>query len=168
MIKTSDKRCSYCKETGHHRGKCSTFNEDIIYIEKFRQLYMKSERDEILKHLPIGSLIAKENVYGKNILCVPVGYVNTNEGDRTRMDIYTIESASFVKYDKYHATIVHRLYADRNWRKEEEKLPSAGVYLMSVSGEKLQHYSIDGNKEFITFGQLKYDVRRNRFKIISE
>lgn len=164
-----EKLCSYCRLAGHHRGKCPTFKGDIEYMEKFRQQMTEYEKKMLTEHLPIGSIISKHTgpIENHQVLCIPVSYHGFDKGIKIRMEHYAVEKPLFTKWDSNHVTIVNRIYADRKWRKQEEKNSASGVYLASISGEKMQPWTREGQPHFFTFGEINYEIRRDRIKMIS-
>ena len=163
-----EKLCSYCRSAGHHRGKCPLFQSDVVYIEKFREVKTKYEREFLYENLPIGSIISM-TVPSKNeeYLCVPTSYKNLDSDSRNRMEHWAIEKPYFTRFDKEHSAIVNRLFADRKWKKEEEKQSTAGVFLLGVGNKKLKPWSKEGQPDFFTFGEINYEIRYGRVKVIS-
>lgn len=159
-----EKRCSYCRNTGHNRGKCSTFDKDIEYIEQVRKAKIQYEIETLEKHLPIGSIVKKTDVMGNEILVIPLSYHNVTN---PTIDYYEAERPSYFKYGQQHITIVKRLYKDRKWLSLEKRKHNIAVCLSSITGEKLHNWGRGNEPEYFTFGELKYDILRNRFKIIS-
>lgn len=173
---SKEKLCSYCRQAGHHRGKCPLFKADSEYIENFRELKKDYERKILEEFLPIGSIIRKTNVtyidktnitYGQNILCVPVSYKNLGKYDKPKMELYSIDRPTFTSYDDKHRLLVHRIFKDRKWSVEEEKRGSSGVYLQSITGERMQKYNKNDGPEYFTFNEINYDIRRTRITVIS-
>ena len=168
MKMSKEKRCSYCREEGHHRGKCPLFKADSEYIENFRELKKDYERKIFEEFLPIGSIVKKTNAtYDQNVLCVPVAYKNLGKNDKPRMELFSIDRPTFTSYDDKHRLLVHRIFKDRKWFIEEDKRGSSGVYLQSITGERMQKYSKDDGPEYFTFSEINYDIRRTKITVIS-